>query len=47
MSVRRQTFLDVGAFRTEIGGVRGQVTLGCEETELCIRLGQLASAFHA
>jgi GT2 family glycosyltransferase len=41
MSVRRQAFLDVGSFRTEIGGVKGQVTLGCEETELCIRLGHV------
>jgi GT2 family glycosyltransferase len=46
MSVRRSTFHDVGAFRTEIGGVRGTVTLGCEETELCIRLGRVGRVVY-
>lgn len=46
MSVRRSAFVSVGGFKTEIGGVRRNVTLGCEETELCIRLGKLGAIMY-
>jgi O-antigen biosynthesis protein len=46
MSVRRDAFGQVGGFRTGIGGVRAGVTLGCEETELCIRLGQRGTVMY-
>jgi hypothetical protein len=46
MSLRRAAFHDVGGFRTSIGGVREGVTLGCEETELCIRLGTLGTVMY-
>jgi GT2 family glycosyltransferase len=39
MSVRREAFDLVGTFDEEIGRI-GLIPLGCEETELCIRLGQ-------
>jgi hypothetical protein len=40
MSVRRATIAVSGGFREDIGGVSSGVTRGCEETELCIRLGE-------
>ncbi len=39
MSIRRETFAVAGAFSSSIGRV-GTVPLGCEETELCIRIRQ-------
>lgn len=39
MSFRREIFTDVGGVRVEMGRV-GANGAGCEETELCIRLGQ-------
>jgi GT2 family glycosyltransferase len=39
MSFRREVFTHVGGFSSAIGRV-GKRPLGCEETELCIRLGQ-------
>jgi len=39
MSFRREVFAHVGGFRDEIGRV-GARPSGCDETELCIRLGQ-------
>lgn len=39
MSMRRQAVLDAGGFATGIGRV-GETPLGCEETDLCIRLVQ-------
>jgi glucosyl-dolichyl phosphate glucuronosyltransferase len=39
MSFRREVFTAVGHFRGEIGRV-GTHPVGCEETELCIRIGQ-------
>jgi len=39
MSVRRQVLMDVGGFRLELGEV-GPTVLKCEDTELCIRIGQ-------
>jgi glycosyltransferase involved in cell wall biosynthesis len=39
MSFRRDVFEHVGGFRTDIGRV-GKRPVGCEETELCIRLRQ-------
>jgi glycosyltransferase involved in cell wall biosynthesis len=39
MSFRRQTLLDVDGFHTEVGQV-GTAMLRCDETELCIRVGQ-------
>lgn len=39
MSFRRDLLLEVGGFRHGIGRV-GKRPLGCEETELCIRVGQ-------
>jgi GT2 family glycosyltransferase len=46
MSVRRAAFVEVGGFRDAIGGVRSGVTRGCEETELCIRLGESGTVFY-
>ena len=40
MSLRRSVFDVVGGFRTDVGRV-GTLPLGCEETELCIRVRQL------
>jgi GT2 family glycosyltransferase len=37
---RRSAFQAVGGFRTDIGRAAGQRPLGCEETELCVRLRQ-------
>jgi glucosyl-dolichyl phosphate glucuronosyltransferase len=39
-SFRREVFGLVGGFRTGIGRSASKRPLGCEETELCIRLGQ-------
>ena len=39
MSFRREVFAAVGGFRTGMGRL-GTIPLGCEETELCIRLRQ-------
>jgi len=39
MSFRRTVFNDVGHFSTEVGRV-GKRPVGCEETELCIRISQ-------
>jgi GT2 family glycosyltransferase len=40
MSLRREVFELVGGFSTDVGRV-GTLPVGCEETELCIRLRQL------
>lgn len=39
MSLRRAVFGKVGGFRQDMGRV-GRLPVGCEETELCIRVGQ-------
>jgi GT2 family glycosyltransferase len=39
-SFKREIFKEVGGFRTGIGRAQGKRPLGCEETELCIRLTQ-------
>lgn len=39
MSFRRAVFAEVGTFRLDVGRV-GTLPLGCEETELCIRVRQ-------
>jgi glycosyltransferase involved in cell wall biosynthesis/GT2 family glycosyltransferase len=39
MSFRRNTLTEVGGFRHELGRV-GTIPAGCEETDLCIRIGQ-------
>jgi GT2 family glycosyltransferase len=39
MSVRREAFDRIGTFDEEIGRI-GLIPLGCEETELCIRIAQ-------
>lgn len=39
MSFRREVFAALGGFRTGIGRV-GQLPVGCEETEFCIRISQ-------
>jgi glycosyltransferase involved in cell wall biosynthesis/GT2 family glycosyltransferase len=39
MSFRRETLAEVGAFRHELGRV-GTIPAGCEETDLCIRVGK-------
>ena len=39
MSLRREVFAEVGGFRPGIGRV-GTLPVGCEETELCIRVRQ-------
>ena len=41
MSFRRQVFEQLGGFTTRLGRVAGR-PLGCEETELCIRIGRQA-----
>lgn len=46
MSIRRSVFAAIGGFRTEIGGVHRNVTLGCEETELCIRAGRVGDIVY-
>jgi hypothetical protein len=40
MSLRREVFTTVGGFLTDVGRV-GSWPLGCEETELCIRVRRL------
>lgn len=42
MSFRREAFDIAGGFRTDIGRTAQGRPLGCEETEFCIRLGQLS-----
>jgi GT2 family glycosyltransferase len=39
MSFRREVFEQLGGFTTRLGRVAGR-PLGCEETELCIRIGE-------
>jgi glycosyltransferase involved in cell wall biosynthesis/GT2 family glycosyltransferase len=39
MSFRREALAEVGAFRHELGRV-GTIPAGCEETDLCIRVGK-------
>jgi glycosyltransferase involved in cell wall biosynthesis/GT2 family glycosyltransferase len=39
MSLRRQALVELGGFRHELGRV-GTIPAGCEETDLCIRVGQ-------
>jgi hypothetical protein len=41
MSFRRRAFTQAGTFQNGIGRV-GTLPVGCEETELCIRLAQIA-----
>jgi glycosyltransferase involved in cell wall biosynthesis/GT2 family glycosyltransferase len=38
MSLRREALLEVGGFRHELGRI-GTIPAGCEETDLCIRVG--------
>lgn len=40
MSFRRGPLIEVGGFRHELGRI-GKIPAGCEETDLCIRIGQL------
>jgi glycosyltransferase involved in cell wall biosynthesis len=40
MSVRRGPLLEAGDFRADIGRLR-RIPVGCEETEICIRIGRL------
>lgn len=39
MAFRRATLLEIGGFREDLGRI-GTIPLGCEETELCIRVTQ-------
>jgi len=39
MSLRREALVEVGGFRHELGRV-GTIPAGCEETDLCIRIGK-------
>jgi glycosyltransferase involved in cell wall biosynthesis/GT2 family glycosyltransferase len=39
MSLRREALLEVGGFRHELGRI-GTIPAGCEETDLCIRIGE-------
>ena len=39
MSLRREALLEVGGFRHELGRI-GTIPAGCEETDLCIRIGK-------
>ena len=39
MSLRREVLVELGGFRHELGRV-GTIPAGCEETDLCIRVGQ-------
>jgi GT2 family glycosyltransferase len=39
MAFRRDVLRSVGEFRTDVGRI-GTLPVGCEETELCIRIGQ-------
>ncbi len=38
MSFRREALVEVGGFRHELGRI-GKIPAGCEETDLCIRIG--------
>ncbi len=40
MSFRRDALVEAGGFRHELGRV-GKIPAGCEETDLCIRIGKL------
>jgi glycosyltransferase involved in cell wall biosynthesis/GT2 family glycosyltransferase len=40
MSLRREALLEAGGFRHELGRI-GTIPAGCEETDLCIRVGKL------
>jgi len=44
MSFRREIFETVHGFKDGIGRAAGKRPLGCEETELCIRIGQACPA---
>ncbi len=39
MSLRREVLVELGGFRHELGRI-GTIPSGCEETDLCIRVGQ-------
>lgn len=39
MSFRRESLVEAGGFRHELGRI-GKIPAGCEETDLCIRIGQ-------
>jgi glycosyltransferase involved in cell wall biosynthesis/GT2 family glycosyltransferase len=39
MSFRREALVEVGGFRHELGRI-GKIPAGCEETDLCIRIGK-------
>ncbi len=39
MSFRREPLVEAGGFRHELGRI-GKIPAGCEETDLCIRIGQ-------
>lgn len=39
MSFRREALVEAGGFRHELGRI-GKIPAGCEETDLCIRVGQ-------
>lgn len=40
MSFRREPLVEAGGFRHELGRI-GKIPAGCEETDLCIRIGKL------
>jgi len=40
MSFRREALVETGGFRHELGRI-GKIPAGCEETDLCIRIGHL------
>ncbi len=40
MSFRRETLIQTGGFRYQLGRI-GTIPAGCEETDLCIRIGRL------
>lgn len=40
MSFRREALVEAGGFRHELGRI-GKIPAGCEETDLCIRIGHL------
>ncbi len=40
MSFRREALVETGGFRHELGRI-GKIPAGCEETDLCIRIGDL------
>ncbi len=39
MSFRREALVEIGGFRHELGRI-GKIPAGCEETDLCIRIGK-------